>query len=1015
MTGDLSMIKKYLPKLMAFIILMIYVVTAHSQQNPDVETKGKTSVKNVAGRADDAYGRLNQGELINVCGNYGTITDTYLQNVIYNFTWPKSKGAETSKEGSENAADDFSFFFATNSVKNLEGTGTVIDGYTNYDMEDWRGVDGANGRYHCALEEQRDYLLAPDGTPMMATSDLPESWPAGWMDDKEWPGTWHPGPTGPYNELSKSDQALVDSMGAWYDELYNVWRFWPGNFRVDPKTGKEVPGEFAGDRHVWCIMDDEDNLQGPQVGIVVTMEGISYGRPYAEDFQFYDFTIRNVSGTKLDSCWWGYYVDPKFCDVYQEQLYTYNSGINPNDKYNVFIQYDPDGQTVPNRWREIGVFGMAVLRTPKDLGVTDAHFQKDIGTGSPYPADDWELWAQITSNKNDPYVPLPLSDFFHGPDDHLDDFSLTWGNTMDYAFILGSGPFSMEPDEVLKATIVVSAGEDQVENMTSKDELQTGDFATNISIAQDMLQANFQGPKGPPAPNLYGVPGDGKVTLYWDDAPELKADPFSGELDFEGYKIYRSVDAGASWGNPVTNATGQVIGYVPLAQFDNNNDFSGVDPVNTNNYLGDNTGLKHVFIDSTVNNGVVYTYTITAYDRGDPDRNLPSYESARGTSPVEKNVVEITPHSKAIGYVDPAVEISDYAFGNGELNVTVYEQPQEEKFYQITFVDSPATVFNVMDEGILRDQFPINSDEDLPTVDGIRFQLDGDTEFGGVSSVSDEYGLNVFGAANLDTTRNWYVEVAEIVPVTISDFDGLVADYEIRFSGDSSWAAKAGPDPQLAKIKVPFTIWRLEGNEETQVNCLIAGTDLKYDLGDFIYIGSNDYRASAAGDTISANWKEDFAYRININASSQNADRTLPLKGQKVLIRTSRAFNPSDYFEVRVSPATIETDKELLADMLDEVRVVPNPYVVNADWETEQNVRRLRFMFLPAQCDISIYTAAGEKVAKLRHDDGTGDEEWNLLNYEGQEVAYGLYLYVIEAKDDSGNKVSKTGKFIIIK
>ncbi len=349
------------------LIVLLLSVSLYAQIQ-DTEQNPIEKLSKPAGRADDAYGILNKGELINCVGNYGTISDSYLQNVIYNFTWPKSKGAETSHIGSEDATDDFSFIFATASVKNYEGSGAVIDGYTNYDKEDWRGVDGAAGHYHCAIDQQRDYLLAPDGTPMMATSDLPETWPAGFFEDTgEWPGIWHPGPTGKYISLSDEDKALVDSMAAWYDEKYDVWRFWPGHFRVDPKTGEEVPGEFAADRHIWCIMDDQDNLQAPQVGIVVTMEGMSYGRPYAEDFHFYDFTIRNISGQPLDSCWWGYYIDPKFGDVNQEEFYTYNSGINPKDNYNVFIQYDPDGQTAPNRWREIGVFGMAVYERQRML------------------------------------------------------------------------------------------------------------------------------------------------------------------------------------------------------------------------------------------------------------------------------------------------------------------------------------------------------------------------------------------------------------------------------------------------------------------------------------------------------------------------------------------------------------------------------------------------------------------------------------------------------------------------
>ncbi|MFQ5637625.1 MAG: hypothetical protein ACE5IR_06470 [bacterium] len=996
---------------------VLLILSSASSQTSDVETrstkKRPTVLRNALGRGDDAYGVLNKGEIINVMGNYGTISDSYLQNVIYNFTWPKSQGAETSRAGSEDATDDFSFVFATTSVKNVQGTGAVTDGYTHFDREDWRGVDGAAGHYHAAVDQQGDNLLAPDGTPMLATSDLPESWPAGWMDDDDvWPGIWHPGPTGPFASLSPEEKAMVDSLAGWYDAKFDVWRFWPGKFRIDVKTGKQVPGEFAADRHVWCIMDDEDNLQAPEVGIVVEMEGMCYGRPFAEDFQFYDFTIRNTSSTRLDSCWWGYYIDPKFGDVNEEELYTYNSGINPKGKDNVFINYDPDGQTATGRWREIGVFGMAVLRTPKDLGVTDAHFNPEGGAN---PTSDWELWAQITGNPNDPFAPQPVGNFFHGPDPHFDDFSLTRGHPQDYGYMVMSGPFTLEPGEKVKATIVVSAGADRFELLSDPSDLERGDFASNIEIAEDMFRVNFQGPSGPPAPTLFAVPGDEKVTLFWDDLPEKTADPFSGEFDFEGYKIYRSVDGGATWGEPITNAFGQTVGFVPIAQFDVKNNIQGIDPLNADNNLGSNTGIKHVFVDENVNNGVRYTYAITAYDRGNPARNLSSFEAARGTSEIERNVVNVTPRSDAIGFKDPLVDIDSQAKGNGVLAIEVVAPPEKTETYTVAFPDSPATVFDVIFNQTVLATYAINSEADDPLVNGIRFRLSGDVTSGDISGIADEFGRNVLGIVHPDTTSSWYVESASAIPGSQAPFEAKVANYEIRFTSDSTWAGKAGPDPQLAQIRVPFSVWNVSAEPPVQTNCLISTPDLKYDLGEALFIGSNPYTAQSAGDTISTNWRKDFAYRMIIRATGSNPQATLPMAGQSISLSTTRAFSTSDFFTVTINPPVISATRDELDVLLDGVRVVPNPYVVNAPWETEQNVRRLRFMFLPGQCDISIYTAVGELVAKLRHDDGTGDHDWNLLTQSGTEVAYGVYVWVIETLDSTGSQHRKMGKFMIIK
>ncbi len=1000
-------------KAIVLILLIQSLLMLNTLVAQDSEDGKGIELKKTSGRIDDGYGRLNKGELINIIGNYGTISDSYLQNVIYNFTWPKSRGAETSDAGSEDATDDFSIMFATSSVKNVQGSGIVIDGHTNFDSEDWRGVDGASGHYHCALDEQRDYLLAPDGTPMLATSDLPETWPAGWMDDDDqWPGIWHPGPSGSYNSLSPEDKAMVDSLAGWYDPIYDVWRFWPGKFRIDLQTGERVPGEFAADRHVWCIMDDEDNLQGPRAGIVVEMEALSYGRPYAEDFHFYNFTIRNISSSQLDSCYWGYYIDPKFGDTREEELYAYNMGINPNDKLNAFIQYDPTGQTIPDRWREIGVIGLGVLESPKDVGVTVAHFNPD---GGAQPVNDWELWALITGNPADPRAPQPISEYFHGPDPLVDDFSLSWGAPADYGFMLFSGPFSLAPGEKVKATLVVSAGSDQVELMADRSELETGDFANNLLTAYDMYLKSFQGPAGPPAPNLYGVPGDQKVTLYWDDIPEVKPDPFTGELDFEGYKIYRSVDAGATWGTAITDGLGQVVGYRPLAQFDTNNNVSGFDPVNVNNFLGSNTGIRHVFVDSTVSNGIEYTYSITAYDRGDPAFPIASFESSRGTSDIESNVIRVTPRSDPIGMQDPQIAIQTQAQGNGVLAVEIIAPPTEARTYQVTFTESPAQEFRVEREGIVLGIFDLNSDEDRPLVEGLRFRLNGDTSFGGIKGVVDEQNRSVFGAANPDTTGNWFVETAELVNGTTAPAEDQFLSFEIRFTSDSSWASKTGPDPQLADLKVPFSVWNISADPPVQTNALVSGNDLKFDYGDQIYIGTKPYTAQSAGDAITDDWRTDFPYRLILRSTPANSSSVLPLEGQTIRVTTNRGFSTTDQFKVTVQPAEAQISSSEFQNLLDEIRVVPNPYVVNAFWETQQNERRLRFMFLPGECTVSIYTISGELVTRLEHTNGTGDMDWNLLSSSGQEIAYGLYIYVIEAQDTGGKTYAHTGKFVVIK
>ena len=57
-------------------------------------------------------------------------------------------------------------------------------------------------------------------------------------------------------------------------------------------------------------------------------------------------------------------------------------------------------------------------------------------------------------------------------------------------------------------------------------------------------------------------------------------------------------------------------------------------------------------------------------------------------------------------------------------------------------------------------------------------------------------------------------------------------------------------------------------------------------------------------------------------------------------------------------------------------------------------------------------TISGEKVRKLNHDSGVdGNAWWDLRSFNNQEIAPGLYIYVVETP--SGNK--KINKFAVVR
>ncbi len=126
-------------------------------------------------------------------------------------------------------------------------------------------------------------------------------------------------------------------------------------------------------------------------------------------------------------------------------------------------------------------------------------------------------------------------------------------------------------------------------------------------------------------------------------------------------------------------------------------------------------------------------------------------------------------------------------------------------------------------------------------------------------------------------------------------------------------------------------------------------------------------------------------------------------------IENSKGTTPQDQNFVTVYPGRSPQDD------MNNIRVIPNPYIVHSDYAETEYMRKIRFANLPANCKITIYTVTGEKVMSLDHKyeaDGIygSDYYWDLRTVNNQEVAPGLYIFVAE----SGDK-KHIGKFAIVR
>jgi hypothetical protein len=71
-----------------------------------------------------------------------------------------------------------------------------------------------------------------------------------------------------------------------------------------------------------------------------------------------------------------------------------------------------------------------------------------------------------------------------------------------------------------------------------KGDATENDYKTGVDGKE--TQINWLVGSAPPPPNLRVIPGDGKVTLLWDNFSEVTPDVSTLEYDFEGYRIWRA-------------------------------------------------------------------------------------------------------------------------------------------------------------------------------------------------------------------------------------------------------------------------------------------------------------------------------------------------------------------------------------------------------------------------------------------------------------------------------------------
>ncbi|MFQ6676165.1 MAG: hypothetical protein ACE5LH_07445, partial [Fidelibacterota bacterium] len=922
--------------------------------------------------------------------------------------------------------------------------------------EDWGPAAGHLGKYHSG-DVTIDQVAArgsPPPFPVLATSTDPQTWP-----ETGWPGSWAVD-AGPDGIARTEDDSVLTGQFTGDKEVFFVMN----DFDLNDKGLKYAEA-------------DDQTTQGHSLGIEMLIQAIGYGRSFAEDFIFFPMKIIYTGKDTLKGVYLGFHFDvdaPQFNEggtinhrrdwmaVVREE---YDPTLDTTYRYNMGYIYDqesePYGGPGPIAYTAIKLLetplatenidldgdGEIDIETGEQLGITDWHWFRWENRPGVIKSEwqEWEQyklmsggsratlwdhqkgrWGEFKVSQGELFMKDTLSDgrvfeltsqhiapdaWFHSDENgvlnpHFDDYTImereNWTD-LDAVFIMSSGPFTLSPGDSTTFSFALIMGDD------------LEDLKLNARAAQIMYNLNYLGANPPAAPRVTAVPGDGEVTLYWDDGAEFSRDVLTRYADFEGYKIYRTTvhPANNQWGEVITDGVGNEVGFEPVAQFDLVDGISGPDPVYPYLDRGSETGLVHSWTDTDVHNGVTYWYSVTAYDRGisvqndsslNPDNwaDLNFLETAKGNNPdAVANLVEVVPGRKPLGYEPP--ELSPLrpdpdSLGKGSIEVVLLnpDEAGETHTYTVAFDDTTLAdtlLYSVRDEdGTLLVNKSSRTGGD-----------DGGPVFNGVRLIIEEYETLEF------MENRWTRVVGETSNLTfgpLSPADSPMPwDYVLEFTGSPG-------DTALA-----FSVFNVTRDPGRTVSILDTVLDISPEEGE----ETVEWVEEVEG-VMTPTWSYTISWEtqsIPVDTVVIGTDTTIhyqeippwpPSEGDELWVRTKKPFTSQDSYTFTVQGYAM---KEAVGQKeLETVRVVPNPYIVTAEWELDANRRKIAFTNLPPTCTIYIYTLTGELVKKIRRQSASeGWEYWNLLNESNQMVAYGLYLYVVEAP--GGTKTA--GKFVIIR
>ena len=585
---------------------------------------------------------------------------------------------------------------------------------------------------------------------------------------------------------------------------------------------------------------------------------------------------------------------------------------------------------------------------------------------------------------------------------------------------------------------IEETGETQRFSMALIFGIDVNDLFRRKKTVQSIYNASYNFAKPPEKPLVKAIAGDGRVTLYWDDRAETTFDAFYQKVNFEGYRIYRSTEANFVEDKTITDAYGKATFRKPIAIFDVIDGISGLHPVDIQGAkfdLGTDSGLRHSYVDSTVQNGQTYYYAVCSYDQGFITTNIagttegiPPSETTSiikvgtdGKVRTDVNTAVATPHAPSAGYIAPEVQgiaLSGPGTGTASINILDPDSLRNLDTYRLEYTNTsvyqnnPYPYYRLInysnkDTLIKSTQFKGNTLQTL-TTNGFSLSVTNDTA---VIVDASKTGWQV-GNSNYLVTIGFDSRFSAAYLSKKIDYP---ADFEITFkdsaAGDSSFPATGFSKPIVSNISVKNLT---ENKDHFQFIFKDQDNNQKFTSGDAIFLAFGDSLGGKANNF--SNLKVGWSVTIQQDTAIATSLQRPPQSGDVFRFSTKKPYRTGEYVEFTTKPPAFSKAKA--TNELGKIAVVPNPYVGAASWEaytTEvgRGPRLVQFIHLPNKCTIRIYTISGALVQTLEHNANLSDgqEPWNLTTKDGMNLAYGVYIFHVDAPG-----IGETiGKFAVIK